>query len=46
MSKNAPDAFDEPVLLSIALDILVRHELQKGLSNGKSDRFTHNSMIS
>ena len=27
MAKNAPDAFDEPVLPSIALDILLRHEL-------------------
>jgi hypothetical protein len=45
MSKNAPDAFDEPVLLSIALDILVRHELHQCLSNRKTDRFTHNSMI-
>jgi hypothetical protein len=33
MSKNAPDAFDEPVLLSIALNILVRYELHQGLSN-------------
>jgi hypothetical protein len=45
MSKNAPHAFDELVFLSIALNILVRHELHQCLSNRKTDRFTHNSII-
>jgi hypothetical protein len=45
MPKNSPDAFDELVLMSITLGILVRHELHQCLSNCKTDRFTHNSII-
>jgi hypothetical protein len=42
VAKNTPDALNEPILASIALDILVRYELHQCLSNRKTNRFTHN----
>jgi hypothetical protein len=45
MSKNSPNALNEPILAPIALRILVRNKLHDCLSNRKTDRFTHNSII-
>ena len=45
MTKDAPNSFNKPILAVIAFHILVRHELHQCLSNGKTDRFTHSSMI-
>jgi hypothetical protein len=45
MTKDAPNSFNKPILATIALHILVRHELHQCLSNRKTDRSTHSSMI-
>ena len=41
MPEYAPNAFNKPVLSSIALRILVRYELHDCLSNRETNRFTH-----
>ena len=41
MPEYAPDAFDKPVLLAIALRILVRYKLHDCLPNRETNRFTH-----